>query len=568
MKKFTFGTPETLVPSRFCAKFSYTETPVSFTAENFSFHSDKRGCVVEFAMAPDTQVFGLGLQLKSFNHTGKQMTMRVNADPVTPCGESHAPVPFFVTNKGYGMYFDTARYAQFYCGARHPGGAVDNVNLPATNTDDLYAVRKATDESLMSVHIPVAEGVDVYVIEGDTISDIVAQYNRLAGGAPEVPEWSLGTMYRCCTRYTQDQVLEMAKYLREKDIPCDILGLEPGWQSASYSCSFAWDKGRYPNAPALLAELRGMGYHINLWEHAFTHPTSPIYDELLPHSGKYAVWSGLVPDFATKEAKDIFAKYHHDELVALGVDGFKLDECDSSDNTGGWSFPVHDTFPSGMDGEQYHSLFGTLYTQAIMQALDGAPTLAEVRNLGALAAPYPFVLYSDLYDHRDFVRGMTTASFAGLLWTPEVRHADSRKDMLRRLQSVVFSEQCLINAWYCDEAPWLQWGCEDEVRELLKLRQKLVPYLKAAFDEYAATGKPPVRALVMDYTDDAETYTIDDEYMFGNDLLVAPIIGTESDEREVYLPAGEWVDYFTGEPVTAGKFTVCTEGIPVYRKVK
>ena len=124
----------------------------------------------------------------------------------------------------------------------------------------------------------------------------------------------------------------------------------------------------------------------------------------------------------------------------------------------------------------------------------------------------------------------------------------------------------MINGWYCEEVPWKAFDCEDEVRELLQLREQLVPMLKEAFDRYRDTGKPPVRAVVMDFTEDNETYQIDDEYMFCENLLVAPIIGTESDEREVYLPEGEWEDYFTGKPVQAGRFTVCTEGIPVYRK--
>ena len=136
---------------------------------------------------------------------------------------------------------------------------------------------------------------------------------------------------------------------------------------------------------------------------------------------------------------------------------------------------------------------------------------------------------------------------------------------LQFLQLVVFSPQCLINAWYCDEAPWLKWDCEEEVRELLKLRRRLVPMLKAAFDRYAAEGVPPTRPLVCDFSRDPEVWSIDDEYMFC-DLLVAPIIGTDSDEREVYLPAGEWVNWFTGEPVSPGRFTVRTEGIPVYQR--
>ena len=192
-----------------------------------------------------------------------------------------------------------------------------------------------------------------------------------------------------------------------------------------------------------------------------------------------------------------------------------------------------------------------------------------MRNAGALAAPYPFVLYSDLYDHEDFVRGNATAGFSGLLWTPEVRDTQSgtKEEFLRRLQANVFSVQCLINAWYCEEAPWLAFDCEDEVRHWLSVREGLVPMLKEAFDRYQKEGVPPVRALVFEYSNDAETYRLDDEYLFCADLLVAPIIAGK-EEREVYLPEGKWVDYFTGEAVPCGKFTVKTDGIPVYRRVK
>ncbi|MBE6611952.1 MAG: glycoside hydrolase, partial [Ruminococcaceae bacterium] len=334
----------------------------------------------------------------------------------------------------------------------------------------------------------------------------------------------------------------------------------------TYSCSYLWSD-KFPEPKKLVDGLKERGIHLNLWQHAFTHPTAPIFDALRPHSGEYMVWGGVVPDFATAEARKIFADYQREALTSLGIDGFKLDECDSSDHTGNWSFPLISEFPSGLDGEQYHSLFGTLYMQTMMDALDGTPTLSEVRNAGALAASYPFVLYSDLYDHADFVRGVAQSSFSGILWTPELRHADSRDDLLRRLQATVFSVQCLINAWYCDEVPWAKYDCEDEVRELLTLRRKLVPMLKAAFDAYRDTGKPPIRALVMDFTDDAETWNIDNEYMFCEDLLVAPIASGAGDEREVYLPeSAKWCDYFTGEDVPSGRFTVKTKGIPVYRK--
>ncbi len=581
MKKVTLGTPEALVPSVFCKSFSYTETEVRYPIENIRWKATKTGLVVEFPLEDDCHVFGFGLQLKQFDHRGHSLRLAVNADPVTANGESHAPVPFFVTNKGYAMYFDTARYAEFACGKQKNlstlAGSLSFTTEDASknggrhcrvedNTDALYAVRQESG-AVMTVRIPAAEGVDVYIIEGDTITDMVAQYNMLSGGGCDVPEWGLGVLYRCFTGWSADKILETVDTLRGDGIPLSIVGLEPGWQTHAYSCTYKWSD-RYPDPAGFVAEMQKRGLHLNLWEHAFTHPDSPIHDEIAPYAGDYLVWGGVVPDFATKEARKIFADYHRDNLVSMGIDGFKLDECDSSDNTGGWSFPLCSTFPSGLDGEQYHSLFGTLYAQTILDALGDNPTLSEVRQMGALAAPYPFVLYSDLYNHKDFVRGVVNSGFSGLLWTPEFRQAGTKEECIRRIQAIVFSVQCLINAWCYDGIPWKILDCDDEVREVLCMREALIPMLKEAFEKYHKEGVPPVRALVMDYSDDAETWKIDDQWLFCEDLLVAPIIAGTGDEREVYLPAAaKWADYFTGEAVESGWHHVNTKGIPVYRRI-
>ena len=571
MKKFTFGTPEELVPSRFCDSFNDVETDVSYPAARFAFKKIPSGCVLEFPIEDDCHIFGFGLQLKQFDHRGRKLRLDVNADPVAADGESHAPVPFFVTNKGYGMYFDIARYAEFYCGKQKNTGAMaahSNGGSAGSETE-LYAVRKDSD-LIMSVRIPVAAGVDVYVIEGDTITEIVSQYNMLAGGGPEVPEWALGLLYRCYYKWDAEKIKETADYFRDHQIPCDMIGLEPGWHTHAYSCTYQWSD-KYPNPDEFIAYLKDRNFHINLWEHAFVHPDAEIHDALIPHSGDWLVWGGLVPDFATPEGRRIFADYHRTKLVDHGIDGFKLDECDSSDFTGSWSFPLSSEFPSGLDGEQYHSLFGTLYAKTILDALGEQQTLSEVRQMGALAAPYPFVLYSDLYDHRDFIRGLVNSGFSGLLWTPEFRKAETREECIRRIQCIVFSCQFLINSWNYDGIPWVIFDCEDEVRELIQLRYQLIPMLKKAFEVYHATGKPPIRALVMDYTQDDATYTIDDEYMFCEELLVAPIAANTGDQRSVYLPrAARWADFYTGEEIALpenGVIQVNTKRIPVYRKI-
>lgn len=568
MKKVRFGIPEEIVPSKFCRDLRYEETNVTYDLSNFQFKTTARGCVLEFPLEADEQVYGFGLQLKGFNHKNHKLQLRTNSDPVANTGDSHAPVPFFVTTKGYGMYFDTARYAEVHCGyGRNKKRPYAPDNTVIATAEDLYRKCGLREVTTMSVEIPVAKGIDVYIFEGETILDVVSQYNRFSGGGPLVPEWGLGVLYRAYARNTADQIMALADYFREKDIPCDIIGLEPGWQTNTYACSYMWDQERYPNYKEMIAYLKARDFHINLWEHAFISSASPIYMQMHDYSGDYEVWKGLIPDFALSEARDIFAKHHREYLVEQGIDGFKLDECDNSDFVHDWSYPNCTAFPSGMDGEQHHQLFGTLYMQTILQALGEKQTLSQVRSAGALAASYPFVLYSDLYDHTDFIRGTVNSGFSGLLWTPELRDAKSKKDLLRRLQTTVFSVQCLINAWYCVEAPWKDFDCEDQVRDLLKIRKSLIPMLMQAFAEYHITGKPPIRALVADYTGDPETWNIDDQYIFCDDLIVAPLTA-QSDTRLVYLPEGSWRDYWTKETVQSGWREVTTQNIPVFEKVK
>jgi len=332
-----------------------------------------------------------------------------------------------------------------------------------------------------------------------------------------------------------------------------------------------------------MTALGAQHFRLNLWEQAFVDPSSPVYASLLSHCGDYEVWGGLVPDFLQPETRRIIADFHDKTLVAQGAAGFKADECDNSDFTGGWSFPEMSRFPSGADGEQMHSLFGLRYQDTLQSVFEKRQqrSYGLARSSGALAAPSPYVLYSDLYDHRQFVRGLVQAGFSGLLWTPEVREAANPEELLRRLESTVFSPLAMINAWYLRNPPWKQvnraannqgrfaegWtNVEAQCREILELRMKFIPCLHAAFVRYHREGLPPFRALVMDYPDDPQTRTIDDEYMMGDSLLVAPVIvgstnartgrpadraggdaASASATRAVYLPAGEWHDFWTGE---------------------
>ena len=512
--------------------------------------------------------------------------MRVNADPKMDTGDSHAPVPFYVSTEGIGILVDTARYATFYLGSAHLKPSQPSAADTDTSVDPKYRnVESANEQDFVMIDVPGADGVEIYLFGGPDMLSAVKRYNVFSGGGFVPPEWGLGFWFRMMAKDTQSDVLSLAQEFRGRKIPCDVIGLEPGWQSHSYSCSFVWDRGRFPDSTKFLNATRKQSFHVNLWEHAFTHPSSPLFPELKAFSGDFGVWNGLVPDFAGEFARDAFGAYHGKALIDAGVSGFKLDECDNSDYTHGWSFPECSSFPSGVDGEQMHSVFGLRYQMAIWDAFRkrGLDTYGLVRSSGALAAPYPFVLYSDLYDHRVYIRALVNSGFSGLLWCPEVRQAENEDDLIRRLQSVVFSPLAQIDCWYMKNPPWKQtnralnnsdhfldqWeALESRCREIIGWRMQLVPYLTAAFQRYADDGTPPFRALILDSPNDARLQKVDDQYMVGDRMMVAPLFAGEA-SRKVVFPEGTWQDFWTGSTIDGGteiSVASSTKNIPVYVK--
>jgi alpha-D-xyloside xylohydrolase len=176
-------------------------------------------------------------------------------------------------------------------------------------------------------------------------------------------------------------------------------------------------------------------------------------------------------------------------------------------------------------------------------------------------------LYSDAYDHRDYVRACATSGFAGILWCPEIRDAVSHEDLYRRLETNAFSAIMQLNCWQILHPTWKQitinknnegklmpdWEkTEAQCRRIFQYRMQLIPYLYTAYADYHNKGIPPTRALVMDYPEDGNTRGIDDQYMFGPSLLVAPLFAGQS-KRSVYLPKGDWYDFWTHEKFAGGR---------------
>ena len=597
VKKISIGKLDQFTPYGFCeeapmkaAMKQLPDAELPFDLNDIRISITDRGVLVEVPLSDTEQLYGFGLQIGSFNQRGLRKKPIVNDNPLNDVGYTHAPMPFYVSNKGYGILINTARYTTFYCGTTEKLNSKQKTisqDKNGTSVAELYKNDEKTSGNV-AIDIPGAAGIEVYIFEGPELVNVLQRYNLFSGGGALPAMWGLGVKYRVKADFSQQQVAKMASYFRTNKIPVDVLGLEPKWQTAAYSCSYVWNKELFPSPDLLIDSMRSHGFHINLWEHAFVSPKSPLYEPLKTKAGDYLVWNGLVPDFADPAASKIFGDYHKETFIKKGISGFKMDECDNSNLTRGnstWSFPEHSRFPSGINGEQMHQIFGIVYQKAIYKIYKelNIRTFLDVRASNAFASSYPAALYSDTYNHDEYIRMIVNSGFSGLIWSPEVRESNSVNDLMRRSQTAVLSAQTLYNSWYLQNPPWLQINrdknnrnelmpdagqVEANVRTLLNFRMSLVPYLYNAFADYRFKGIPPFRALVVDYPQDKNTYNISDEYLIGQGILAAPLT-EKADERKVYLPAGVWYNFNTNEKYEGGKeYTVKTSvtELPIFIK--
>ncbi|OUS73958.1 ABC transporter substrate-binding protein [Paenibacillus sp. MY03] len=534
------------------------------------------------------RLYGTGLQFMRSNQRGRTRYLRVNSDPKQDTGETHAPVPFYVSDKGYGVLVDTSRIVTMHLGSTLLTSDTDTEWIRDRNLDPEW--RATMPSPRVEIKLP-SDGAFLYVFGGPKLRDAVARYNLYCGGGALPPKWGLGFWHRLPTLHTDEEALREALEYRERDVPCDVIGLEPGWHSRSYPVTGEWDGGRFPDPPSFVRRMGEAGFRINLWEHPYLSPDSGMYSKLRPMSGSHTVWGGIAPDYALTEARAAYKEHHLREHVSLGVAGYKLDECDGSELTNNaWMFPDHARFPSGLDGESMRQLYGLMFQKMTydLYRAENRRTYGLVRASGAGASSLPYALYSDLYDHKQFIRALCNASYCGLLWTPEVRKARNAEDWARRMQTVCFSPLAMLNAWGDGTKPWSFPEVEGVVRHYIRLRMRLLPYLYTAFAEYREKGIPPIRAMsfeippeqlaaasgegagALDTTAGAygkrKAKEWDDQYMYGNDMVVAPLVEGES-EREVLLPEGVWYGLESGiRYIGGGTIRVASgvEHIPVF----
>ena len=536
---------------------------------------------LRFPLQKEEQLYGFGLNFQTVYQRGKILQLHVDHYGSKDNGRTHAPTPFYVSSKGYGVFINSARYLQVYAGtgvrkdSRHPAEPKDR------NTDKTWSARPYSDA--VEILVPAA-GVEVYVMAGPDPLDAVRRYILFNGGGCLPPRWGLGFTQRIQKMSDEKAAMAEVTAFREKGYPLDFLGLEPGWQSKSYPCTFSWDHQRFPDPRHFVKTLLDSNIRVNLWTNPYVSPDASFYRAILPYTGSHTVWNGLVPDFTLTPARNAFFNQLKTDQVDIGVSGYKIDEVDGYDY---YLWPDVATFPSGISAEQMRQTFGVLlqrYTTNLYREKNQR-TFGLVRASNAGATAFPYVIYDDYYNHEDFITALINSGFTGVLWTPEVRASRSGEEWLRRFQTVVFSPMAMINAWASGTKPWSYPEMADAVRQMALLRMRMMPYWYTEFAHYHFDGTPPFRAMNLEkgFTTEikkdaananleenpyaeAAAKEIKDQYMAGSSLLVAPLF-TGQTSRKVILPKGRWYDFYTGAYAGDGEVITVTPGldkIPVF----
>ena len=538
---------------------------------------------LRFPLDKKEQLYGFGLNFQTVHQRGRIMRLHVDHYGGNDNGRTHAPTPFYVSSNGYGVFINSARYLDVYAGSavrkdsEHPPEAKDR------NIDKSWTSRPYSDA--VEVLVP-AEGVELYIFGGPKPIDAVRRFNLFNGGGVLPPRWGLGFTQRVQRLYNAQEVEDEVNLFEEKGYPLDFVGLEPGWQSKSYPCTFEWDKERFPKPKEFVQRLLKKGIRLNLWTNPYVSPAASIFKRIAPFTGSHTVWVGLVPDLNTPQAREILFSQLNKDQVSIGVSGYKIDEVDGGDQ---YLWPDVATFPSGITGEQMRQTYGLLVQRysAEMYRNSNTRTYGLVRGSNAGGVSFPYVIYNDYYKHEDFVTALINSGFAGVLWTPEVRASKTGEEWLRRFQSNIFSPMAMINAWASGTKPWSFPEVEKQVKETALLRMRMMPYWYSEFAKYHFEGTPPFRAMNLEEgfslgaLKEVETVDLEknpyveavnkevkDQYMAGENLLVAPMF-TGQTTRQVILPKGKWYDFYTGKYVGDGEVITVTPGldnIPVYVK--
>ena len=482
-----------------------------------------RQFAASFRLAPDEKLFGGGESFTRLNKRGQKVVLwSCDAHGVqTPA--MYKPVPFFLSSRGYGMFVHSSTPMTFDF-----GHAYDSTTTLHVGDDEL----------------------DLFIFLG-TPREILSEYTALTGRSPMPPLWSFGLWMSRITYKSEAETREVAAKLREQRIPCDVIHLDTGWFETDWRCDYKFSESRFNDPAKMIRDLREQGFRISLWQLPYFTPTNPLYREAIAKgyvvrdAKGQAATEDAVLDFSNPEA----VRWYQGLLAGLlkmGVGAITVDF--------GESGPLEGLYASGRTGWVEHNLYPLRYNRAaadVTREVTGENVI-WARSAWAGSQRYPLHWGGDA-ENTDgamaaSLRGGLSLGLCGFsFWSHDIGGfvQKSPEPIYRRwLPFGMLTSHSRCHGFPPKE-PW-HYGEDftDAFRRAVELKYRLMPYVIAQAKESAANGWPLLRTLFFEFPEDPTAWLIEDEYFFGQDILVAPLM-EETTRRQLYLPPGNWIDYQT-----------------------
>ncbi|GEO46634.1 alpha-xylosidase [Companilactobacillus kimchii] len=487
----------------------------------------------QLSMDIDEKIYGLGERFGNFVKNGQSIDTW-NQDGGTGSEQAYKNIPFYLSSNGYGVFVDEPQKVSFEV-------ASENVDRVQFSTE--------------------GQSLQYYVIYGPTSKEVLHRYTQLTGKINLPPAWSFGLWLSTSftTDYSEKTVLKFIDGMKEHNIPLDVFHFDCFWQKGFEWCTLAWDKDQFPDPVGLLKKIHERGVKVCVWLNPYIAQKSPLFKEakekgylIKRQNGDVWQWdlwqagNGFI-DFTNPAAK----KWYQDklkELLDMGVDCFKTDF--------GERIPVDDVqFYDGSNPQQEHNYYTLQYNQAVYDIIaevkgkKEAVVFARSATVGSQSYPVHWGgdCLSNYNSMRDTLRGGLSFLVSGFgFWSHDIggfEDGDDRPtpDLYKRwTQFGLLSSHSRYHGSNVYRVPWnFDQEAVENTRRYVNLKLSLMPYLytQAAYD--AKFGNPLMRPMFLEFGDDPNVSDLATQYMFGSQILVAPIFNNQG-KAHFYLPGGKW----------------------------
>ena len=497
----------------------------------------------QLGLSVDEKVYGFGEKFTSFIKNGQTVKMW-NEDGGTCTDQSYKNIPFYMTNKGYGVFVNHPEKVEF----------------------------EAATENVSGVSFSVkGESLGYFVINGPSMKEVLMHYTDITGKPALVPQWSFGLWLSTSftTDYDEKTVMSFIDGMKERGIPLSVFHFDCCWMKEFHWTDFVWDSRIFPDPKGMLSRIKERGVKICVWINPYIGQESVLFKEgaekgylIKRANGDVWQWDMWQPGLALVDFTNPDACRWYQgklkELLDTGVDCFKTDF--------GERIPTDCVYYDGSDPVKMHNYYTYLYNECVFDVLESVKGKNEAilfaRSATAGTQKFPINwggdCWSDYESMEQSLRGGLSLTSSGFgYWSHDIGGFEntSTPDVYKRWAAFgLFSSHSRLHGSSSYRVPWVYDDeAVDVVRFFTRTKLSLLPYLYSSAVNTSRTGIPIMRSMVIEFTDDEICSYLDKQYMLGDSILVSPIFNDEG-MADYYLPAGRWTNIFTGEEDNGGHY--------------